>query len=761
MIDDIFSDFSPAARDRRGSPARLRRALLVTPLLALLPLLFSGCADFRLPTFSDEAICRELSEPGAVEVCDGIDNDCDGLTDENKAEEVCDGIDNNCDGHVDENATEEVCDGVDNDCNGTVDDSSDAEVCDGVDNNCNGQVDENESPEICDGIDNDCDGQIDENSAVEVCDGVDNNCDGHVDENENSEVCDGIDNDCDGLVDEDFIDHYQTEFPDWDGDTFGVVYSYCKTGSVILQGPFSEDNVRGDCDDGDETVHPAAVEEKDDDIDSDCGGSDGPDPFVKGDGCHGESNCFSTIAAAVAQVQADETPYSAGAAIWVLAANDSSAEIVLDSSVPLLISSIYLQPSLTNLDSVTFTVSGSGPATIDGFELSGAFFDQEIQSFRPTLCVSSAGDSCLSGTSQGTTPSAHLLLRNTVLEGLGDYSSTGIMLNSGDAELQWVRIHKHSTGVRMLGGNFDCFNCTLTENQDASSNAGGAIIAIGQYQGKSCNVQFTSSTVSDNWSYGSSAGGIYLEGCDAVIQNTRVERNALKAGCPRGGGIQAFQSSLLLQHSVVAQNRLLLDSNAGGYEDCPAAGLGAGIFSGQSTLQLARSIVADNWVEDEGHSRCDASEIYFEDGEYKTTVRAQFNVFYDPDCPTEESLCNDSAAPGACDELLGEENGNEIGDPMFRSLDAVSGSDVHLMKGSPAINVSNRPIYWAGEDTQSVKDLDGTASDSGIYGGPEGGLRDADWDGLFDYFWPGTCEDVPDQIDVSRWDCDDRDPEVN
>jgi MYXO-CTERM domain-containing protein len=69
------------------------------------------------------------------EVCDGADNDCDGLTDEDgvcedctPTEEVCDGVDNDCDGLVDEDGvcedctpTEEVCDGVDNDCDGLVD----------------------------------------------------------------------------------------------------------------------------------------------------------------------------------------------------------------------------------------------------------------------------------------------------------------------------------------------------------------------------------------------------------------------------------------------------------------------------------------------------------------------------------------------------------------------------------------------------------------------------------------------------------------
>ena len=180
------------------------------------------------------------------EICDGKDNDCDGIVDEDDvcvpecvpSVEVCDGKDNDCDDEIDEGdvckppcvPSVEVCDGKDNDCDGVVDEDDvcvpecepSEEVCDGIDNDCDGAVDEDDvcvpecepSEEVCDAKDNDCDGEVDEDNVCciveeEVCDQVDNDCDGEIDEDDvcvvcipSEEVCDGRDNNCDGIVDE-------------------------------------------------------------------------------------------------------------------------------------------------------------------------------------------------------------------------------------------------------------------------------------------------------------------------------------------------------------------------------------------------------------------------------------------------------------------------------------------------------------------------------------------------------------------------------
>ena len=165
--------------------------------------------------------------PDAVEICDDeIDNDCDGDMDYADIECTC--YDNDGDGYAavecggkdcaDDNpdinpAAVELCDGIDNDCSGEVDDK-DADHDGYVDEACGGlDCDDTDlgvrpgANEGCDFIDTDCDGFLGE---LEFDDDGDlmTECEGDCDDSDPltyldaPEICDFRDNDCDGSADE-------------------------------------------------------------------------------------------------------------------------------------------------------------------------------------------------------------------------------------------------------------------------------------------------------------------------------------------------------------------------------------------------------------------------------------------------------------------------------------------------------------------------------------------------------------------------------
>ncbi len=258
--------------------------------------------------------------PSAQELCDYLDNNCNEEIDEkynvgvvcnkgigecnsegkyickNELETIC--------GAVEKKPALEICDTLDNDCNGIVDDTN-AKDCfnacgkTGLEYCVNGQWTQCNAPpvptEVCDGKDNDCNGKVDDGNLTqtgfcgfndigecktgnsysycyngkyseftdceaifpnkEICDGKDNNCNGKTDEGFEDiiELCDDIDNNCNGKTDEGVAT--KKYFEDKDGDGEGnilVPKDLCK-----LKAGYSENSF--DCDDGNSKIKTGSV----------------------------------------------------------------------------------------------------------------------------------------------------------------------------------------------------------------------------------------------------------------------------------------------------------------------------------------------------------------------------------------------------------------------------------------------------------------------------------------------------------------------
>ncbi len=532
----------------------------------------------------DDTDCDDTDaavNPVADELCNEIDDDCDGDIDEDDALDASTWYaDSDGDGYGDPSVTTAACAVP----TGFLEDSTD---CDDSDAGVNPAADE-----YCNEIDDDCDLDIDEDSAVDADTWyADSDGDGYGDAavttlacsaptgyladdtdcNDSvravnpgaDELCNGVDDDCDGTTDEDDAIDASTWYADSDSDGFGdpsTTYVACEVPSGYL-------GDSTDCDDTDSAVNPDASEICNG-VDDDCDATTSEDGLATLDGRHN----FATIQGAID------------------AARPTSSVLVCDGT--------YAENLVIDDDLDLSSLNGSAYTTIDG-GAAGSCVSVELGE------VSIAGFTVTGGT--GTIDPAdptYLSGGGLYIESLDPVTLSDLVVSDNEADFGAGLYAHEGTTVNISSSTF--------ELNDADVYGGGLFLSL-------ATTTLVDVFIEDN--EGAWAGGICVDRGTLDLDGVSIDDNLASE---YGGGVFVYIAD------VTATDDTTVSANTAG-------DLGGGIFVDDGSSWTG-GVLEDN-------------EADFGGGFYAEDSDGTANDL-------EDIICTDNAADtsGGCGYIYGDAN---------------------------------------------------------------------------------------------------------
>ena len=705
-------------------------------VICVAALALGACKDSDNDGTRDKNDCRPTDptvHPDAPEVCDGIDNNCNGQIDEDVA--IVAYWDRDADGFGDDEAVRRVCqmppDGVDK--GGDCDDldprvNPDAtEICNEVDDNCDAIID--------DGVlltfyqDADDDGHGVPGATTEACfsppgyAAIDDDCndDEPLAWTDAPERCDEVDNDCDGEVDEEIDLIVQWE--DRDGDGFGDPERpiiACGEGTAIADNPL-------DCDDGDPAINPDAAEVVGNSTDEDCDG------YLDELGVFGNGPYASVEEALDDAGPGDVVQLDSGFHALSIDLTDYPGVILAGEGCGR--TQVYGDGAgsvVTMADSTVenFTIAGGNgtdfpdsileypdgsPVTSLAVRYGGGILVQGDATVRK-MCVTAS--SAANGGGIAVLEGTDVLIEDTeIRENVASDGGAGLWVGP-DTVVTARRIDVRNNratgggegaGIDVRGGELAVHASIIAGNEGANS---GVAIAAGPYYGENRNL-------GDKTKKGGNEGLYVYRPGTASLHNVTIHGNRLRDDASdnqrKGIAIYARGTTIELENVVIS-----------GHDD-------VGTLFREGTVPSNGSLWAEDpdggLVQTDPKTWADPKVPEYEDPDgvdgHVDATGAFFGLNEARDRPPE----------GSREDLGTWDNGRRMATPSYVLVDddvPVAQWDFHLLPHSELID--------AGIDDK-VLDPDGTPADVGAYGGPDAAAdaswpltRDTDADGMLDAF---------------------------